>query len=199
MMMIHEPDFAAYDTLLQDHFVAGRWSRYLDMCANKDRASELLKIIKMKNGASRLWPLVNTVWSMSNNIAADEVIWDEIWQYAYRRSGELRRCRGIMRAADRRTFDNLSEHVTVYRGITHTATVEGYSWTLDYDVAELFARRGAMLGSGPAMIATMTVPRTCILAYFSERQESEIVINRHDFEWLDECEIIELELEQTAA
>jgi len=127
-----ETDFSDYYAMVQAHYDAGRWSEYLTASANKDRATELLMIMRKVDRPSRLRPLVNEVWSMSNNIAADELVWGDIWQFAYRRSGVLRRCNRHTRATDRRVFDGLPEQVPVYRGINHAHFAEGYSWTLDY-------------------------------------------------------------------
>lgn len=193
------PDYTKYYSTLQAHYDAGRWSGYLFMCANSDRAPKLLEIIQKTRAPSRLWPLVNEVWTLSNNIAADQYIWDDIWKYAYSASGRLRQRRGLMRPCDRKVFDNLPEQVTAYRGCHHAHWADGYSWTLDRSVAESFARR-ASYDAGCPLVATATIPHECILAYFNEREEQEVVVNRHSFDWYgDEIKIDLLELEQEFA
>lgn len=115
---------------------------------------------------------------MSNSIIADESVWDEVWANAYRRDGTLRRChRFVMRPADRRIFDALPETVTVYRGCNSFDAIGGYSWTLSKSVAEAFAHRVSR-ALGEPLIATMSIPRWCLLAYFDERNEQEIVVER---------------------
>tara|TARA_R110002073_G_scaffold25827_3_gene85034 strand:+ start:376 stop:1059 length:684 start_codon:yes stop_codon:yes gene_type:complete len=164
--------------LADQYWRAGNWSQYLFTLNNGERAAALLNLFHHVERPSRLWPLVNEVWSMSNCIFADEPVWDEIWANAYRRDGTLRRChRFIMRPADRRIFDALPETVTVYRGCNSFDAIGGYSWTLSKSVAESFAHRVSRVRGEP-LIATVSIPRWCLLAYFDERSEQEIVVDR---------------------
>jgi hypothetical protein len=197
-MMIIATDNREYYEALQAHYDAGRWSEYLMMCANQDRAQELLKIITTTRKPSRLWSLVNEVWSMSNNISADQHIWDCIWSHAFTQSGKLRKCSDLMRPCDRHVFDSLPETVPIYRGCSHVDAVEGYSWTLDKSVAESFACRVSGQ-TGRALVAAVDIPREFILAYFNEREEQEIVVNRLAFDWLNAAiNLSELEIEKAA-
>jgi len=168
---------------LVDKYWANRdWGKYFFTLANHERAAALLDLFHHTNRPSRLWRHVNDVWSMSNSISADENLWDEIWEHSYRRDGTLRRChRFVMRAADRRTFGALPETVMVYRGCNSMSAAYGYSWTLDRSVAEFFAHR-VSLASGEPLVAIAAVPRWFILAYFNEREEQEIVVNRQMFD-----------------
>jgi hypothetical protein len=166
---------------LSDAEAKGDWGSYVFIHHRPYRVDALLNVIR-RRGASRLWPLVRHVWTNSESNMQSWFEWSEIWSHAYTRNGNFRRCfRNFMRPVDRRTYDNLPEVITAYRGCADEDEVEGYSWTLDRGRAEWFARRATH--RGPGIVATVNVHKSVALAYLSDRQESEIIL---DIEYLHE-------------
>jgi hypothetical protein len=138
-----------------------------------------LQVIK-RVGASKVWPLVGHVWRDSESIAQSADEWEEVWSHAYDRDGNFRKGhRRVMSAPDRRVYDALPKFVTIYRGCESEDYVCGYSWTLDRERAEWFARRFSSGG----VVAKAEVHKSVILAYFSERNESEIVVDVDFLNW----------------
>ena len=72
-------------------------------------------------------------------------------------------------------FKNMPDEITVYRGITdqNKYSVRALSWTINPDVAEWFAKRFNSKG----IIYHTTIPKKYILAYFSDRNEEEVIID----------------------
>lgn len=71
-------------------------------------------------------------------------------------------------------YKNLPEEITVYRGTGKGARhLLGLSWTLDYEKAKWFATRWNKKG----VIYKGKILKENVLAYFSRRNESEVVIN----------------------
>ena len=71
-------------------------------------------------------------------------------------------------------YKNLPEEITVYRGTGKGARhLLGLSWTLDYEKAKWFATRWNKKG----VIYKGKILKENVLAYFSRRNESEVVID----------------------
>jgi len=83
-----------------------------------------------------------------------------------------------MDAEEQAIFGGLAETVTIYRGYQYNASMRGMSWTVDRDRAIWFARRFARRAA--PKLATVTVARSKILAYFDGRNESEVVVLPRD-------------------
>ena len=71
-------------------------------------------------------------------------------------------------------YKELPEEITVYRGTGKGARhLLGLSWTLDYEKAKWFATRWNKKG----VIYKGKIRKENVLAYFSRRNESEVVID----------------------
>jgi hypothetical protein len=81
----------------------------------------------------------------------------------------------IMSDVERETLAGLPDTLTVYRGYAFTNR-KGWSWTIDRDKAVWFAKRFAIL-DGKAMVLDGTCQKSDVIAYFSRREESEILID----------------------
>jgi hypothetical protein len=82
----------------------------------------------------------------------------------------------LMDEEDRAALAQLPETFEVHRGYGKTAN--GWSWTIDRDKAIWFAQRFAGVSSDkPPMLATGSVDRSAVVAYFGGRGESEIVVD----------------------
>lgn len=80
----------------------------------------------------------------------------------------------LMDSDEYKVYKNLPEEITVYRGTGKGARhLLGLSWTLDYEKAKWFATRWNKKG----VIYKGKIRKEDVLAYFSRRNESEVVIN----------------------
>lgn len=81
----------------------------------------------------------------------------------------------LMSEKDYEFFKNLDDEITVYRGVTpyNSDEVKVLSWTLDKEKAEWFAHRFDQEGT----VYEARISKADIYAYFSDRNESEIIVN----------------------
>jgi|688.fasta_scaffold161898_1 hypothetical protein len=116
------------------------------------------------------WKTFGMVWQMSENL----------WQYqpAIRRIMDHNRPRRdeMMTAKERHAVGTMPDPIAIYRGYTRPGSMKGWSWTTDPDKADWFARRFADAG-GACFVAEGTVSKQYLIAYFTGRNESEIVVD----------------------
>lgn len=182
---------------LQEYERERKWFNYVFTHHRPYRADALFDVIG-KVGASRVWPLVGHVWTDSESNAQSWETWEEIWSHAYDSRGNFRKgFSKVMSAKDRRTYEALPAIITAYRGCFDEYDTTAYSWTLDREKAEWFARRKSW--NGNPVIAKVEVHKPFVLAYFSDRNESEVIID-HINAGLEgeEIEIFELAMEEAA-
>lgn len=74
------------------------------------------------------------------------------------------------------TFTQFQQKITVYRGVSVNGTEKGLSWTVDLNKANWFAHRFDNHSLHGYVIKTI-VDKNDILAYFTRRNENEIVID----------------------
>jgi len=81
----------------------------------------------------------------------------------------------LMTESEQKRFADLTETVTVYRGVTsyNAKNVRALSWTLDRSKAEWFAHRFSEDGK----VYQAQINKADILAIFTSRNESEVVLN----------------------
>jgi hypothetical protein len=81
----------------------------------------------------------------------------------------------IMDEEERAALSAMSETLTIYRGCSKYPEAEmGFSWTLDQQKARWFAHR---FGDNDGYIVTATCQRSDVIAYLTDRDEAEIVID----------------------
>ena len=153
------------------------WSSYIWLHERPYRR-DALWTIRRKLTDREYWDLVGMVWTDSENI----------WQW-----GSLTRLligsqrpgrRYIMNKEERAALAAMPDTLTIYRGLTSRGTRKGWSWTLDRAKAEWFAKRLAQEGDEP-IVLTGTVSKAHVIAYFTGRDEEEIVVNPRDVK--EEC------------
>lgn len=81
----------------------------------------------------------------------------------------------LMTESEQKRFADLTETVTVYRGVTsyNAKNVRALSWTLDRSKAKWFAHRFGEDGK----VYQAQINKADILAIFTSRNESEVVLN----------------------
>lgn len=149
----------------------GEWESYIWLHERPYRLNALTKVMEHLSD-QRYWELVGKFWTDSENIFQNFKIWRSLW--SSRRP--LRQL--AMDAEEQAIFGGLAETVTIYRGYQYNASMRGMSWTVDRDRAIWFARRFARRAA--PKLATVTVARSKILAYFDGRNESEVVVLPRD-------------------
>lgn len=115
------------------------------------------------------WQEVAQVWIDSENIRENAEAWDELLRTD--RPGHEH----MMGRAERVALLGLPEIIDVYQGHTDQRD-DGWSWTTDRDKAEWFAHRFAAFEDSEPALSIGSVLRQDVLAYFTGRNESEILI-----------------------
>lgn len=183
-----------------------------DLCAERDWVAalyvverpyryEYLNMLMENYGVEPLLAAVGFVWCDAHSIAQDEDgIWGEIWDrvlFTKARTSRKRRFY-VMDAEERAAFAELPEDLTVYRGFQTEGGEESWSWSLDREMAVWFARRFAS-STTTARLATMKVRKADVLAYFTGRKESEIVLHATYTDFTEaSVELLPLEMEDAA-
>lgn len=120
------------------------------------------------------WRTFGDAWTSSDNL----------WQDAEMIEGWLsssKPCREqMMSAEERQALKRMPDAITIYRGYSGRGTWRGWSWTIEKDKGEWFARRprgpGEDSPSDPTLVEA-TVKKADVIAYIAARNESEIVVD----------------------
>lgn len=115
------------------------------------------------------WSILGFAWMDSENIWQNTESWRELWNCNRRQKPFS------MPEEERAILAALPSELTIYRGFTE-GRLEGLSWTLDYEKAVWFARRFAR---ADAAVATARAKKEDVHAFFNERKEREIVIDKY--------------------
>lgn len=153
-----------------------KWRTYVFLHERPYRLEALLILERMRRTAMTdqdYWGLVSSIWTDSENIWQNQEEWAEV--FASPRKGKRK---GLMDGGEYARWRRLPETVTVWRGAQREINEDGWSYSLDREQAEWFAKRFEWHESTPVVIEA-TVPRTNIVAYFRGRGEEEIVAYPH--------------------
>lgn len=150
---------------------AADWERFVFLHERPYRIDALETVLFEEeiSEPDRIWPLIAGVWIDSENIWQCLNQWVDIW------NSEGHAHSVFMEDDEMETFKALPDTITVWRGVAHRESVEGMSWTVDKAKAEWFARRFAGGEGRTPLLVEGTVSKRDVLAYFSNRGESEIV------------------------
>ena len=98
----------------------------------------------------------------------------------------------LMDEEEYQSFQDLDDVVTVYRGVTsmNAKNVKALSWTLDRDTAEWFAHRFGESGT----VYEAQIHKDHIYAYFSGRNESEVIVDPKHLMGLTQAQVIEYQV-----
>lgn len=99
----------------------------------------------------------------------------------------------LMDEEERAAYQALEDPVTVYRGVTsyNAQNIRALSWTLDRDTAEWFAHRFGEEGT----VYEAQVGKEHILALFTGRNESEVIVDPKYLEHIMEAPSLQVEQE----
>lgn len=81
----------------------------------------------------------------------------------------------LMSLEERIRLSELDDTITIYRGVTpyNAKNIRALSWTTDIKKAEWFANRFGQRGT----VYKTQISKSKVLAYFTSRGESEIIVN----------------------
>ena len=155
---------------------SGDWERFVFLHERPYRIDALETVLfeEEVNDPDRIWPLIAGVWIDSENIWQCLDQWVDIW------NTEGHSHAVFMEDDEMATLNALPDTITVWRGVAHREAIEGMSWTVDKAKAEWFARRFAGGEGRTPLLVEGTVSKRDVLAYFSNRGESEIVALAED-------------------
>lgn len=149
---------------------------------NKPYALTFLKFIQDSISAKELAVLLADAWirsecpNMNVDVSKPELV--ELFEKADKEH--------LMTESERGLLSWFGDKVTVYRGVTsyNAKNVRALSWTIDKKKAEWFAHRFDERGT----VYTAQIEKEKILAVFTSRNESEIVLNPKGLKQLKKVE-----------
>ncbi len=164
----------AMDSLRQMLRRRKHWSAYL-LTFDHSEALDAFLVVEDELDDDSYWAILGDAWTAMEAVAANEETWRRL--FSSTRPGKEQ----LMKEPDRALLEELPEEVTAYRGHSHEGGARGLAWTLDRESAEIFAREFAGstdLGHPPGepRLATVTVPRSSIVALFQARRKGDVLI-----------------------
>lgn len=141
--------------------------------------------LMQRHGVEAVMPIVEPAWSGSSAIHIHEETWHGVWdEIRFTKRNKPRKTRyRVMRKQDRESLLRMPDTIPIFRGYADNdngTLWSGFSWTIDRSVAERFARNWEKYGR--PYIASTTIAKEDVFAFFNRRPEAEIVI---DPDWLD--------------
>lgn len=113
------------------------------------------------------WQLLGEVWSDTENFWQNKKVWIKVFQSPRKQKHEF------MDSAEQAALRALPAKLKIYRG-HHSKNQSGISYTLDRKIAEWFAQRVAIRGSG--QVTERTVTREDVFAVLLNRNENEVLV-----------------------
>lgn len=169
LMAASQRDYLLFNSLQLEQILTARakrrWSKYVLLHHDSCKVFALIEAVEQGFAGARYWRTLTDVWVMLHHTTVHK----DAWLFLYTQEIPPGR-RAAMSSAELKVFDSLPEVVTVYRGST-AKLKRGLSWTLDLRVAEFFAKRTQ------ESVWQVAISREAVLAYYAERQESEVVVN----------------------
>lgn len=161
----------------EDALRKGDFARYLLWFEGHYRLSGFLQIEALLTDHD-YWPMLRDVWLHSDIMLKNKDTWLRLLR-SKRKDRQL-----LMTEADNIKFAAKGDPLTIYRGFASARSMDGISWTLDPERAKWFAlyacdpRRRFMgaRGRSPSVVSG-TCLKSDVLAFFSQREEEEIVID----------------------
>ena len=147
------------------------WRRYIALHQRPYRC-EALWNVRHEMTDREFWDAVGKVWTDSENVWQYRQQWHSIFA-SPRPEREY-----TMPEKDRAVFADLPDQLEIYRGCNRI-NKHGFSWTLDPEVAQMFARRNIVnLRTGERVktrVIEQVINKSEAIAYLNDREEDEIV------------------------
>lgn len=149
----------------------GKWQKVLWLHEKPYRMTVFLRVRERMSDRD-YWQALGSLWLETENLHEDQDEW--VAALTASRPG---RTQWLMDETERGVLAGLDEQVTVYRGYRRLGRHLAPSWTLDRARAQWFANRAIDSQSSRGYLATATVPKACVIAYFAGRGEQEVVLD----------------------
>ena len=114
------------------------------------------------------WELLGEVWVNSENIWQNKSHWDDLLK------AKISDKHAFMSIEDQKEFSKLPSSFVAFRGCTNL-NENGYSYTLDKDIAERFSR-WSMRDKSKGIVITREVKKKDVFAFTNSRGEKEVII-----------------------
>lgn len=154
----------------EDAFAEEDWTNFVFIHERPWRLEALVEIANCVESDADWWSLVARVWVDSENIREWQSTWDTILNMD--RPGQ----NAMMDEDDQKALAAMPETITIFQGCTDVRD-DGWSWTTKRETAEWFANRFANLERGEPMLRMGRVRKENVLAYITNRNESEILVD----------------------
>lgn len=125
--------------------------------------SELVKQNKIKRLSKKYWKILSSLWTGSENIFQHKELWAELLK-------DKTNSHYFMSKKDLEFYNSLENEFIVYRGYKHWEN--GYSYTIDKDIAIWFAERFGQNG----IVKERLVKKEDVFAFTNARNEKEIIL-----------------------
>jgi len=146
------------------------WSSYIYMHERPYRLDAFSEIQDQMSDIE-YWTSLGDIWIDSENLWQNKEQWDSF--LSSKRPGR----ENMMNENERMDLSQLPNSLSIFRGFIEDQNENGLSWTTDKEKAKWFSTRFAKTGDKP-VVAKATVKKDDVVAYFTRRGESEIVLSR---------------------
>lgn len=138
---------------------------------NKTYGLTFLKYAKQYLSAKDLSEILADAWIRSENPNMDANVTKSELAAMFEQADKA----ALMTDEERKRLSALDDIITIYRGVTpyNAKNVRALSWTTDIKKAEWFANRFGQSGT----VYKTQISKAKVLAYFTSRGESEIIVN----------------------
>jgi hypothetical protein len=153
----------------QEALAARDFEEYVYLHEKPWRVAALMEVAPLLRGPN-YWELVADTWMIIDCVWEGRRAWRKLWL-----SKEPHR-EAAMSCDDQEYLTALPDILTIYRGVQFRAAIHGLSWTLSRERAEWFAL-WRLPKRGQPMVLEAQVSKSDVIAYFSEREEDEVVVH----------------------
>lgn len=144
--------------------------------SSADRAGVMCKLV-VANPPEVFWPVFQDTWlSCDDTWEWSRAIVHMLRQNGSAAFGNTGRAREFMDAENAAFFDDLPDIVAIFRGCSRDR-VRAVSWSTDRSVAEKFAHGHRWIRVPNPVIACAVVPKEAIFTVFTDRNESELIVD----------------------
>jgi hypothetical protein len=165
--------FLAKQKAAEEFLREKKWMNYLLVIEKPYRIYALLDCREEGMHGAEWWKAVAWAWGNSENMHQNRRRWRDIWAV-----NEPERA-AVMEEEEHAALAALPDPITIWRGTRHIKSVGAMSWTVDRSRATWFARRfWSEQSRTKPLLVRGRVAKADVLAYFSGRNESEIVSTR---------------------
>lgn len=163
--------------VIEEYVGAERWS---SVVWAHERPHRLTAFATIQHNLTNVewWSLLGSIWIDSENIWQNERLWE---RYLHERRPD----RDAFMSGDQddpawdsaplEVYENLPKEFTVYRGYSKEGRDEGFSWTLNEQIAGWFAQRFTQRGDRPRVVEGV-VRKESVIGFLNGRHEEEIVV-----------------------